>query len=236
MSGRPSAPGAGTAAAPTRVMLVDDHALVRSAVAQTISGPEFAIVAEAATVGEAIPLALQLRPDILLVDIDLPGKRGIDLVRELAPELPRTKIVMLTVSSARRDLLDAVQFGAIGYLTKDLSPEALVRSLRAARDGSLAMPRRMAADVIAHLAHGAPGPGRGPAALAAAGLTRRERQVLSLIAQGRQDREVAGALGLSVRTVEAHVTHVLHKLGVRNRTEAARLHRESNPGEGQSRS
>ena len=105
-----------------RVMLVDDHALVRSAVRQAISAPDVELVGEAANAQETMAVAPVLRPDILLLDIDLPGMNGIQLVQELAPRLPNTKIVMLTVSSSERDLFDAVARGAAGYLTKDRQP------------------------------------------------------------------------------------------------------------------
>lgn len=206
-----------------RVMLVEDHSLVRSAVRQAITAPDIEVVAEAATAEEAMSEALDLRPDILLVDIDLPGMSGLQLVRELAPRLPETKIIMLTVSSTRRDLLDAVRFGAAGYLTKDLSPDALVRAVRGARDGDLPMARRMAAEVIAHLraSGSAPVDERGMPRL-----TARETDVLRMIAEGLTDRQTADALRLSVRTVETHVSNLLHKLGARNRAEAARIYRE----------
>ena len=126
-------------------MMVDDHALVRAAVRQAITAPDVELVAEAATAEEALQLALQVRPDVLLLDIDLPGMDGVALVRELAPRLPDTRIVMLTVSSSDRHLLDAMRYGARGYLTKDLPPEALLRAVRSASVGELAMPRRLAA-------------------------------------------------------------------------------------------
>ncbi|HSH21102.1 MAG TPA: response regulator transcription factor, partial [Candidatus Caenarcaniphilales bacterium] len=138
-----------------RVMLVDDHALVRSAVRQAISAPDVELVGEAATAEEALALAPLLRPDVVLLDIDLPGMTGVQLVQELAPRLPQTKIVMLTVSSSERDLLDAVARGAAGYLTKDLSPEALLRSLRGTQRGELAMSRRFAARALRHFADAA---------------------------------------------------------------------------------
>jgi len=209
--------------APIRVMIVEDHALVRSAVRQAISGGDIDVVAEASTAEEALRLALDARPDVMLVDIDLPGMSGLHLVRELAPQLPATKLVMLTVSSARRDLIDAVKLGAAGYLTKDLSPDALVRSIRGAHQGEMPMPRRMAAEVIAHLRGGG---GAAPAEGGLSRLTSREVDVLRLIAEGLTDRQVAGALQLSIRTVETHTSNVLHKLGARNRAEAARIYRE----------
>ena len=215
------------AATVTRIMLVEDHALVRSAVRQAVTTRDLEVVGEAGTAEDAIPMALELRPDIILVDIDLPGMSGIEMVRELAPRLPDTKLIMLTVSSARRDLFDAIRQGAAGYLTKDMTPEALVRSIRGARDGDLPMPRRLAAEVIGELARGR-GHAAPPGAHGLDRLTGRETEVLRMVAGGLTDREVADGLGISVRTVETHVSNLLHKLGVRNRAEAARLYRERN--------
>jgi len=209
---------------PTRVVLVDDHALVRSAVRQAITAPDIEVVAEAATAEDALAVALEHRPDVLLLDLDLPGVNGLQLVRELAPRLPETKIIILTVSTARRDLLEAVRAGAAGYLTKDLSPDALVRSIRGAQDGDLAMPRRMAAEVITHLARSSRGRGGEESTLPE--LTVREAEVLRMIADGLTDREIAVALRISIRTAETHVSNVLHKLSARNRAEAARRYRE----------
>ena len=205
-------------------MLVEDHALVRAAVRQAVTAKDISVVGEASSAEEGIQGALALRPDILLVDIDLPGMSGLQLVRELAPRLPETKILMLTVSSASRDVVDAMRMGAAGYLTKDLSPEALVRSIRAARDGDLAMPRRLAAEVIAQLA-------RHPSRASSDSrqlpqLTVREAEVLRTISEGLTDREVAEALRISVRTVETHVSNLLRKLGARNRAEAAQIYRQ----------
>jgi DNA-binding NarL/FixJ family response regulator len=210
-----------------RVMLVDDHALVRSAVRQAITAPEIELVGEAANAEEALALAPALRPDILLLDIDLPGMGGLQLLAELAPRLPQTKIVMLTVSSSERDLLDAVARGAAGYLTKDLSPEALLRTLRGTQRGELAMSRRFAARALRHFADAAR---RGRVSVGAEddllALSPRENDVLAMLADGLTDREIANALTISPRTVETHVSNILHKLGVRNRAEAAQRYRE----------
>lgn len=210
--------------AKTRVMLVEDHALVRTAVRQAITSADIEVVAETSTAEAAIEPALELRPDIILLDIDLPGMSGLQLVRELAPRLPDTKIIMLTVSSANRDLMEAIRFGAAGYLTKDLTPEALMRSIQGARNGDLPMPRKMAAQVVAHFARGARSGGE-PQELPR--LTDRETEILRLISDGLTDREVSVTLKISIRTVETHVSNVLHKLGVRSRSDAARLFREN---------
>lgn len=208
--------------APLRVLLVDDHALVRSAIRQALTAPDVEIVGETATAEEALELAPRLRPDVLLLDIDLPGLNGIEAVRELAPRLPMTRIVMLTVSNDRRDLLDAVRHGAAGYLTKDLSGDALLRAVRGLRRGDLPMSRVHAAKVLEHLTRTArPGDGHE----LGSSLSAREVEVLRLLVDGMTDREIAAALAISPRTVESHVSNLLRKLGVRNRAEAAQRYR-----------
>jgi DNA-binding NarL/FixJ family response regulator len=208
-----------------RVMLVDDHAFVRAAVRQAISAPDVEMVAEAASAEEALQLAIEERPDVLLVDIDLPGMDGVGLVHELAPRLPETRIVMLTVSSADHHLVDAMRYGACGYLTKDLGPEALLRAVRSAHAGELAMPRRLAARLVRRLVDvSRSSPMTDDPALAS--LSAREVEVLRLLAEGLTDRQISEAFTISARTVETHVSSILHKLGVRNRAEAAQRLRD----------
>jgi DNA-binding NarL/FixJ family response regulator len=207
-----------------RVMIVDDHTLVRSAVARTLVSDGMVVVAEAATAEEALEVAPAVAPDILLVDLALPGMSGIQLVRELAPRLPTTRILILSTSSAERDLTDAVRYGAKGYLTKDVSPEALVRSLRAVHAGEMVIPRRLVGRLIAQLVRS------GRLAVededgSVEPLTPRERDVHRLLADGLGDRDIAVALTISRRTVETHVSSILRKFGVRNRAEAARRYR-----------
>jgi two-component system nitrate/nitrite response regulator NarL len=209
-----------------RVMLVDDHALVRSAVRQAIDAPDVELVGEASTAEDAFALALAVRPDVMLLDIDLPGMNGIQMLEELAPRLPDTKIVMLTVSDSERDMLDALARGAAGYLTKDLSPEALLRSLRGTQLGELAMSRRFAARAMRHFVEAAR-KGRSGGAGVIEGLSPRENDVLRMLADGLTDKEIANALIISPRTVETHVSNILHKLDVRKRAEAAQRYRES---------
>jgi DNA-binding NarL/FixJ family response regulator len=209
-----------------RVMLVDDHALVRAAVAQAIAAPDVEMVAQAATAEEALELAPRVRPDVLLVDIDLPGMDGIRLVRELAPRLPDTRIVMLTVSSSDRDLEEAMRYGASGYLTKDLTPDALLRAVRSAHSGELAMTRGMAGRLVRRLLESGRRPRIAGDDAGFASLSAREREVLRLLSEGLTDREMAESLTISQRTVETHVSSILHKLGARNRAEAARRYLE----------
>jgi NarL family two-component system response regulator LiaR len=207
-------------------MLVDDHALVRAAVAQAITAPDIEIVGAVATAEEALQVAPGVRPDVLLVDIDLPGIDGVQLVRELAPRLPEMRIVMLTVSTSDRHLLDAMRNGAIGYLTKDISPDALLSAVRGAYEGGLAMDQRLAVHLIRRLVEKSrhvPAAADDPEL---ASLSEREEEVLRYLADGLTDREIATALTISPRTVGTHVSSILNKLGVRNRGEAARRYRD----------
>jgi DNA-binding NarL/FixJ family response regulator len=207
-------------------MLVDDHALVRSAVRSALQGPDIDVVAESASAEAAFDEALRTRPDVILLDVDMPGMSGLQLIRELRPRLPDTKIVMLSVSGEDRNVIDAMRHGAAGYLTKDLGPEALQRAVRGLRTGDLAMSRRMAARMLRQFVDGAPH-AVGSDAGALAVLSSRELEVLHRLADGLTDREIAEALVISPRTVESHVGSILRKLDVRNRAEAARTYRDT---------
>lgn len=209
---------------PLRVFIVDDHPLISSALKAAIESADLQVVGAAETVQQAIDIAPGLRPDVILVDIDLPDRSGLALVRELAPRLPETRILMLTVSSAPADVLEAMRAGASGYLTKGIRPDALVRAIQGAAAGQLAMSRRMAAELIGDLlAAGRPErPMTGRDSL-----TNREVEVLRLLADGLTDVQIAETLSISPRTAESHVSKVLRKLGVRSRAEAGRQYRGS---------
>lgn len=200
-------------------MLVEDHPLVRTAIRQTIAVPGIQVIAEAGSAEEALDLIREHQPDVMLVDLELPGMNGVQLVREVAPRLPDCKIVMLTGSSRNEDVVAAVRSGAVGYLTKDMAADALIRALKGVREGDLPMPRRLAAELMKQLLKPVSSSGHG-------GLSERESEVLRLVADGLTDREIARALGISPRTVGRHVGSILAKLGVRNRSEAARRFRE----------
>ena len=207
---------------PLRVMLVEDHREVRAAVRQAIEGPEIEVVGESGDGRQAVALAPALSPDVILLDIDLPDVSGIHVVRMLSAALPRTIIVMLTVSDAHADLFSALEAGARGYLVKGLAPSALRRALHAAVRGELALPRGMAGDVLSELV-GAPSAAAAPNPRLST-LSQREIEVLSLLADGLTDREIGDLLTISTRTVEAHVGSILRKLDARNRAAATRVY------------
>jgi DNA-binding NarL/FixJ family response regulator len=208
--------------AKSRIMIVDDHALVRDAVQRALGAAEFDVVAEASSAQEALDRVGQARPDVILLDIDLRGTSGLDVLPELKRRAPRARIVMLTVSADGDDVDDAIRRGATGYLTKDMSSEALTRAIRGAIAGDLAMSRRMAQQVVDRYAKSSTTESDGKTL---AGLTTREREILRLLSDGRTAREIGDVLVLSPRTVEGHVGKILHKLDVRNRVEAVRLFR-----------
>ena len=205
-----------------RVMIVDDHQLVRDAVRKALSGSGIEVVAEASSAQEALDQALAARPDLVLLDIDLRGATGTEIVPELKRRLPNARIVMLTVSATDEDVDAAIRAGASGYLTKNMSSDALVRAVRGALSGDLAMSRRMAQQLVDRMS-GSSGEAHDKSALEV--LTPRERDVLRLLSEGLTAREIGESLVLSSRTIEGHVGAILRKLGVRNRVEAVRVYR-----------
>lgn len=207
---------------PLRVLLVDDHALVRAAVATTLAEAGIQVVGEAATASEGLERALELSPDIVVLDIDLPGEAGLAIIRELVSRLPQSRVVMLTVSTAHAHLVAAISSGASGYLTKDMSPEALVRAIRGVAAGDVAMSRQ-ATTALARESGIDPQPHPSPLTH----LTPRERQILELLGEGRTDRTIGETLGISPRTVETHVSNIVDKLRVPNRAAAVATFRGS---------
>lgn len=201
-------------------MLVIDDAAGRSVVQRALEGPELEVVGEGASSHEAVALAHGLAPDLVLVDIDLPDDSGIAIVRALASSLPASVFVTLALSGTRGKLHRAIAAGARGYLLKGMSSSALRRAVVAAARGELAMPRTLAQEVVTQLAGAAATPAAGDSRMEL--LTTREIEVLALLADGLTDREIAGLLTVSTRTIEAHVGSILRKLGARNRAAATR--------------
>jgi DNA-binding NarL/FixJ family response regulator len=201
------------------VMLADDHAVVREGLRVFLELQEgIEVVGEAADGEEALALAQRLRPDVILMDLVMPRLDGIAAMRELRQRLPDTRVIALTSFLDDERLLPAIEAGAAGYLLKDVEPAELARAVRAAKAGEAMLNPAAAARLVDAVAQGAtPAPARRER------LTRREQEVLELIAGGRSNKRIAFELGISEKTVKAHVGRVLAKLGVSDRTEAAVL-------------
>jgi DNA-binding NarL/FixJ family response regulator len=200
-----------------RVLLADDHAVLREATAELVDHqPDMVIVGQASTGEETIRLTRQLRPDVVVMDIAMPRGNGLEATRHIAGELPGTRVLVLTAHEDRDHVIPLLEAGAIGYLPKTVSLNEFLDAIRAASRGESVLPPSIASVVVRHLS------GEVEKTPEAA-LTAREMEVLCLVSQGLSNQQVAHKLGLSVRTIEAHLTHIYNKLGVGSRTEAALL-------------
>jgi len=209
--------------APVRVLLVDDQALFREALTMLLDAhSDVEVVGEAANGDEALRIAAELRPDVVLMDLRMPVLNGIAATRRLRAEQPDVRVIALTTFDEDAEVFEALRAGAVGYLLKDVSSTRLVEAVLAAvRDESVLQPS-VAAKVVARFARlpadHDPAPRPQPLVVP---LSDRELDVLRLLAQGRSNREIAAALFLAEGTVKNHVTNVLAKLGARDRTQAA---------------
>ena len=215
-------------ARPIRVMIADDEPLVRQSLRTILDGaPGLTVVAEAGDGETAAGLAIESRPDVLLLDIRMPGGDGLTVLRRLgeASPAPCTSVIVLTTFDLDEYIDQALRFGAAGFLLKTARYEELISAIRAAATGDAPLAPRVARRLVEHY-RGQPPP--DPAAIrAVAALTDRERDVLAAIAEGRSNAEIAGDLLLSVHTVKSHVKSMLAKLGLRDRTQAAALARSA---------
>lgn len=194
-----------------RVLLADDHALVRAGIASLLRALGVEVVGEAGDGDEALRYARELRPDLILMDVRMPGRNGLDATRAIKTELPEIKVVMLTVSDDEADLFEAVKSGAEGYLLKNMREEEFTELLTRVRNGEPTMSPPLARKLLKEFAR--------LKEESSDGLTRRERDVLGLVAQGSTNKEIAAALFISANTVDFHVRNILAKLHLRNRTQ-----------------
>jgi two-component system nitrate/nitrite response regulator NarL len=203
----------------TRVLVIDDHPLFRKGVADLLDmEPALTLVGEAADGASGLRLARELAPDLILLDLNMKGLDGIETLRRLrAGPAQDARIVMLTVSDTEADVVAALRTGADGYLLKDMEPEDILALLREAMRGRLVISPQLT-ELIARALREAPAEPLHPDQ---AGLTPREREILGLIAQGYSNKLIARELDVAVGTVKVHVKHLLKKLGLRSRVEAA---------------
>ena len=202
-------------APPERIVIADDDAPTRALLRTILSfAPTVEIVGEAADGAEAVAAAERHAPDVVLMDLVMPRLDGVGAMRELRLRLPATRVIVLTSFAEDDRLLPAIRAGAAGYLLKNVQPQELARAVRAAHDGEAMLDPSVAARLVEAIAQP---PGEAPPER----LTRREREVLDLIARGFSNKRIALELGIAEKTVKTHVGHVLAKLGVSDRTQAA---------------
>ena len=212
--------------AKARILLVDDHALFREGLAGIISAqPDMEVIGEARDGLEAVVKALALEPDLVLMDVQMPGLDGLEATRQIRQALPQTTVVVLTVRDDDEKLFAALKYGAQGYLLKDIRSHDMLAMMRGALRGEAALNPRMAGLMLAEfrrMSQQMPLEDQE----GEIELTRREREVLELAAHGSSDKEIAEALVLSLYTVKSHMRNILAKLQVSTRQEAARLARQ----------
>ena len=195
-----------------RVLLVDDHALLRAGMSRLLDlADDVSVVGSAGSGTEALEAAATLRPDVVLMDLSMPGMSGVEATRRLLAARPDTAVVVLTSFVDPDLIVDALDAGAVGYLLKDAEPDGLVDAVRAAARGESPLDPRAARVVLTI---------RGRAAPASA-LSGRETEVLVLVAEGMANKQIARTLGIAERTVKAHLTSIFNQIGVTDRTSAA---------------
>ena len=201
-----------------RILLADDHALIRDGVASLVGAWGHDVVGQAANGDEAVVLVERLHPDLVLMDVRMPGSSGLDATRRIAVLHPEVAIVMLTVSEDEDDLFEAIKAGARGYLLKNLEAAELRSMLDAVARGEAAISPATALRIIRELAHPA---ASGDGTVAADPLTEREIEVLGLVTAGLRNKEIGARLGISENTAKFHLRNILEKLHAESRTELA---------------
>lgn len=196
-----------------RVLVVDDHAVVRQGLVQLLEASDgIAVVGQAADGAEAVRLVAQHRPDVVLMDLQMPVMDGVSATREILAGRHGTQVLVLTSYSDAERIVDALDAGAVGYMLKDAEPDDLVAAVRAVAQGESPLHPRVARQLLTARAR-TPAPGEA--------LTAREREVLALVREGLANKQIARRLGISERTVKAHLTSVFSTIGVTDRTAAA---------------
>jgi DNA-binding NarL/FixJ family response regulator len=194
------------------VLVIDDHPVVRAGLAQLLERAEgISLTGVAADGAEGVEIATAERPDVVLMDLEMPAMDGIEATARIRADCPETQVVVLTSFSDRKRILDALDAGAAGYLLKDAEPEELLRGIHAAAAGEAPLAPRAATELVA----------ARRAARPAAELTPREREVLLMVGEGLPNKLIARRLEISEKTVKAHLTRIFERIGVTDRTQAA---------------
>ena len=197
------------------VVLAEDHAVVREATAEIVDHqPDMEVVGQAGTGEQAVRLARQLSPDVVVMDIAMPHLNGVEATQQIAEHCPDCRVLVLTAREEEKYVIELLRAGAAGYLPKTVDLGGLLEAIRAVARGESVLPPAVASVVVRYLA------GEESTEEELPPLTGRELEVLALVAAGLTNRDIARQLHISVRTVEAHLTHIYNKLGVCSRTEA----------------
>jgi DNA-binding NarL/FixJ family response regulator len=202
-----------------RVLLVDDHDLFRTGLRNLLEEQTVQVVGEAADGVQAIRLVRELAPDVVVMDLNMPGMTGVEATRQVTSLAPLTRVVVLTISDQDEDVMNAILAGACGYLMKDSSIQDLMQGIRAAAVGESLISPHIAAKVLQRMR--ATGTSEQDAATIRAELSDREIQVLKLIANGKDNAQIAADLHISPKTVKNHISNILMKLQIDNRIQAA---------------
>jgi two-component system, NarL family, response regulator DevR len=201
-----------------KILLVDDHEFVRMGINALLARyPQFQVVAEAANAQEAVKQALHHRPDVIIMDIRLPGKSGIEATREITQQLPDTKVIMLTSFAEDELLFDAIIAGATGYILKQIDSKELIRALETVARGEALLDPAVTKKVFERVRHAA----RESEDKSFASLSDQELRILALVAKGKTNKEIAENLFLSEKTARNYVSSILAKLNLSTRSEAA---------------
>lgn len=204
----------------TAVLLADDHTMFRQGLRQLLElEPDIQVVGEASTGAEAVAAALRLKPDVVIMDVHMPGMNGVEAARQIMSGSSRTRVIMLSMYHQEETVFEAIKAGATGYLLKDADAEELVRAIRSASKGEAIVEPAVAAKVLNEFARLA----SQVSPAQRLGLTEREGQILALVARGDSNKRIAAQLGLSEKTVKNYLTIIFQKLHVGSRTEAAIL-------------
>jgi len=204
---------------PIRALIVDDHPVTREGLrtALELSDEIVVVVGEAATGEEAVEQARELTPDVVFMDVRMPGMDGIEATRRIRQAAPATKVILITIDESRGAISEAIQAGVSGYLLKDASPDALVDAAKNAIEGNAVIHPQLTKTFIEEVRLGE---GEGPRA---APLSKREREILQKVADGSTTRQVATELGISPHTVKTHLERIFEKLGANDRAQAVAI-------------